>query len=99
MIPERNPYNNWNGNGSTKTFDFDFLIEDETQLVKYNNSSRLQERIKKVDSFETLYKVSIEKVVASISSSGDFDFKAVGADVNGQVLEEVKSLINGGVTI
>ena len=74
-------------------------IEDETQLVKYNYSSQLQERIKKVDSFETLYKVSIEKVVASISSSGDFDFKAVGADVNGQVLEEVKSLINGGVTV
>ena len=43
MIPERNPYNNWNGNGSTKTFDFDFLIEDETQLVVYHtNSSGVQ---------------------------------------------------------
>ena len=43
MIPERNPYNNWKGNGSTKTFDFDFLIEDETQLVVYHtNSSGVQ---------------------------------------------------------
>ena len=43
MIPERNPYNNWNGNGSTKTFDFDFLIEDETQLIVYHtNSSGVQ---------------------------------------------------------
>lgn len=43
MIPERNPYNNWEGNGSTKTFDFDFLIEDETQLVVYHtNSSGVQ---------------------------------------------------------
>ena len=43
MIPERNPYNNWKGNGTTKTFDFDFLIEDETQLVVYHtNSSGVQ---------------------------------------------------------
>ena len=43
MIPERNPYNNWKGNGTTKTFDFDFLIEDETQLIVYHtNSSGVQ---------------------------------------------------------
>ena len=43
MIPERNPYNNWNGNGQTTTFDFDFYIEDETQLVVYHtNASGVQ---------------------------------------------------------
>ena len=39
MIPETNPYNNWSGNGSTTTFDFDFYIEDETQLVVYHTDS------------------------------------------------------------
>ena len=39
MIPERNPYNNWKGNGSTTTFDFDFYIEDETQLAVYHTNS------------------------------------------------------------
>ena len=43
MIPERNPYNNWNGNGSTTTFDFDFYIENETQLIVYHtNASGVQ---------------------------------------------------------
>ena len=43
MIPEKNPYNNWNGNGSTKTIDFDFYIEDETQLsVLHTNSKGIQ---------------------------------------------------------
>lgn len=39
MIPERNPYNNWKGNGTTTTFDFDFYIEDETQLAVYLTNS------------------------------------------------------------
>ena len=39
MIPEKNPYNNWKGNGSTTTFDFDFYIEDETQLDVYHTNS------------------------------------------------------------
>ena len=39
MIPEINPYNNWSGNGSTTTFDFDFYIEDETQLAVYHTDS------------------------------------------------------------
>ncbi len=47
MIPEKNPYNNWNGNGSTKTFDFDFYIEDETQLiVLHTNSKGIQSTLK-----------------------------------------------------
>ena len=40
MIPDKNPYNNWNGNGSTTTFDFDFYIEDETQLAVYHTNSK-----------------------------------------------------------
>ena len=40
MIPDKNPYNNWNGNGSTTTFDFDFYIEDETQLAIYHTNSK-----------------------------------------------------------
>lgn len=39
MIPEKNPYNNWVGNGSTITFDFDFYIEDETQLAVYHTNA------------------------------------------------------------
>jgi hypothetical protein len=39
MIPERNPYNNWNGNGSTTTFDFDFYIENATQLAVYHTNT------------------------------------------------------------
>ena len=38
MIPEQNPYNNWSGNGSTTTFDFDFYIENETQLKVYHTN-------------------------------------------------------------
>ena len=45
MIPERNPYNNWKGNGSTKTFDFDFLIEDETQLIVYHTNSSIVQTV------------------------------------------------------
>ena len=39
MIPEQNPYNNWSGNGSTTTFDFDFYIENETQLKVYHTNA------------------------------------------------------------
>ena len=39
MIPETNPYNNWSGNGSSTTFDFDFYIEDATQLTVYRTGS------------------------------------------------------------
>lgn len=35
MIPETNPYNNWSGNGNSTSFDFDFYIEDATQLAVY----------------------------------------------------------------
>ena len=35
MIPEVSPYNNWTGDGSTTQFDFDFYIEDATQLNVY----------------------------------------------------------------
>ncbi|MCD7880033.1 MAG: hypothetical protein LUG16_08900 [Candidatus Gastranaerophilales bacterium] len=43
MIPEGNPYNNWSGNGSTTTFDFDFYIEDSSQLeVYYTDTSGTQ---------------------------------------------------------
>ena len=35
MIPETDPYNNWRGNGLSTTFDFDFYIEDESQLAVY----------------------------------------------------------------
>ena len=38
MIPEQNPYNNWSGNGSTTTFDFDFYIENEMQLKVYHTN-------------------------------------------------------------
>ena len=33
MIPEVAPYNNYTGDSSTTKFDFDFFIEDSTQLV------------------------------------------------------------------
>ena len=47
MIPEKNPYNNWKGNGTTTTFDFDFYIEDETQLAVYHlNSNGVQTLLK-----------------------------------------------------
>lgn len=49
MIPEKNPYNNWNGNGSTTTFDFDFYIEDETQLAVYHTNSNGVQTILKND--------------------------------------------------
>ena len=39
MIPETNPYNNWSGNGSSTTFDFDFYIEDATQLAVYRTGT------------------------------------------------------------
>ena len=39
MIPETNPYNNWSGNGSSITFDFDFYIEDATQLAVYRTGT------------------------------------------------------------
>ena len=40
MIPDKNPYNNWSGNGSATTFDFDVYIEDETQLAVYHANSK-----------------------------------------------------------
>lgn len=40
MIPERNPYNNWQGNGLNKNFDFDFYIEDETQLAVFHTNAQ-----------------------------------------------------------
>ena len=39
MIPEKNPYNNWKGNGVTKTFDFDFYIENAAQLAVFHANS------------------------------------------------------------
>ena len=40
MIPEVEPYNNWAGDGTTTQFDFDFYIENSSQLVvEYINSS------------------------------------------------------------
>ena len=46
MIPEKNPYNNWQGNGSATTFDFDFYIENEGQLAVYHtNNNGVQTRL------------------------------------------------------
>ena len=39
MIPEIAPYNNYTGDGSTTQFDFDFYIEDASQLVVQKMSS------------------------------------------------------------
>lgn len=36
MIPEKSPVNTYSGNGATKTFDFNFYIENESQLVVYH---------------------------------------------------------------
>ena len=33
MIPEVNPYNNYRGDGSATKFDFDFYIQDGSQLI------------------------------------------------------------------
>lgn len=39
---------NWNGDNSTTTFDFDFLIEDESQLVvMYTNANGIQTTLEK----------------------------------------------------
>lgn len=48
MIPETNPYNNWSGNGSTTTFDFDFYIENASQLAVYHTNT-LGEQIQLVN--------------------------------------------------
>ena len=39
MIPEIAPYNNYTGDGSTTQFDFDFYIEDASQLVVQKTKS------------------------------------------------------------
>lgn len=39
MIPEIAPYNNYTGDGATTQFDFDFYIEDATQLVVQHTAS------------------------------------------------------------
>ena len=39
MIPEIAPYNNYAGDGSTTQFDFDFYIENATQLVVQHTAS------------------------------------------------------------
>ena len=39
MIPEIEPYNNYRGDGSATQFDFDFYIEDSSQLVVQHTSS------------------------------------------------------------
>ena len=40
MIPEISPVNNWSGNGEKVKFDFDFLIDEESQLKVYHINSR-----------------------------------------------------------
>ena len=35
MIPVTNPYNNWQGDNSTTKFDFDFLVENQSQLLVF----------------------------------------------------------------
>lgn len=45
MIPERNPYNNWSGNGSSTTFDFDFYIENSSQLAVYYTNSKKEQTL------------------------------------------------------
>lgn len=35
MVPEIAPYNNWTGNGSAVHFDYDFYIENASQLAVY----------------------------------------------------------------
>ncbi len=47
MIPEVAPYNNWSGDETTTQFDFDFYIEDGSQLLvehtdEYGNVTTLQ---------------------------------------------------------
>ena len=39
MIPVTNPYNNYIGNGSTTKFDFDFFIENQSQLLVFITSA------------------------------------------------------------
>ncbi len=39
MIPEIEPYNNYTGDGSATQFDFDFYIEDSSQLVVQHTSA------------------------------------------------------------
>lgn len=45
MIPETNPYNNWQGNGSTTTFDFDFYIENASQLDVFLTTPQGQSKL------------------------------------------------------
>ena len=85
MIPEKNPYNNWKGNGVTKTFDFDFYIEDETQLALYHaNSKGVQTLLK----FGTDY--SINELKNENGSFINFPVNGSAYDVLGE--DEVISL-------
>ena len=85
MIPEKNPYNNWKGNGVTKTFDFDFYIEDETQLAVYHaNSKGVQTLLK----FGTDY--SINELKNENGSFINFPVNGSAYDVLGE--DEVISL-------
>ena len=38
MIPDIVPVNTWAGNGSTTTFDFDFLINNDSELQVLHTS-------------------------------------------------------------
>lgn len=85
MIPDKNPYNNWNGNGSTTTFDFDFYIEDETQLAVYHTNSKGVQTLLK---FGTDY--SINELKNENGSFINFPVNGSSYDVLGE--DEVISL-------
>ena len=85
MIPDKNPYNNWSGNGSTTTFDFDFYIEDETQLAVYHTNSKGVQTLLK---FGTDY--SINELKNENGSFINFPVNGSSYDVLGE--DEVISL-------
>lgn len=85
MIPEKNPYNNWKGNGTTTTFDFDFYIEDETQLAVYHLNS---------NGVQTLLKYGTDYSIHELQNeSGSFvTFPLEGSSYNVLAEDEVISL-------
>ena len=47
MIPDKEPVNTWSGNSSNMTFDFDFLINSEDELlVLHTNKAGVQTALK-----------------------------------------------------
>ena len=85
MIPERNPYNNWKGNGSTTTFDFDFYIEDEKQLAVYHTNSQ---GVQTLLTYGTDY--SIEEFKNADGSKIEFPLEKSNYDILGE--DEIISL-------